>query len=144
MANYRETKETLLEILKDDKGYTLNELQKKCEDYGLNFEGEKGKSPLYTSLYQLKKKGEIESDSRGVYRRGEKGQSDTMGEDKTKKKTSEKNEKLQEAIESIETQMRDYINFDWLNCSDEELQEARCAVQLIKKLSRKIQNNFNM
>lgn len=144
MANYGETKEILLKVLKDGKWYKINELQKKCEDYGLNFNGEKGKAPLYTSLYQLKKKGEIECDSRRFYRKCEKRQSNTMNEGQEKKENSEKDEKLQEAIEIIEITMEECKNFDWFNCSNEELQKARCAVKQIKNLLRKMQDDFKI
>ena len=45
-------------------------------------------------------------------------------------------------IESIEIYLVKYRNFDWINCSDEELQDARSNVTTLLDLARKIEKEF--
>ena len=49
-----------------------------------------------------------------------------------------------EYIKKIETLILKYRKFDWINCSEKELQEARYTVNRLVKLSEKIQDEFGL
>ncbi len=99
-----------------------------------------GKYKKVRVVHQLKKKGKIEANGMGEYRvwnqdteRIEKGES--------KLSNNQKNQ-LIKSIESIEIYLAMYKKFDWINCSDEELQEARSNVARLLDLAQKVEKEF--
>ena len=79
-----------------------------------------------------------------------------MGKYRKKKKNQEQNEnteleqehsdiyekQLIKSIENIEIYLEKYKKFDWINCSDMELKEARENVARLLELEEKIKNEF--
>ena len=47
-----------MDVLSDQQWHKLDELQTKCEEAGITFEG--GRGPVYNVAYRLKEKGKIE------------------------------------------------------------------------------------
>ena len=52
-------------------------------------------------------------------------------------------DKLGKSIKSIEIYWATYKKFDWITCSEKELQEARANANKLIKMSEKIQNEFS-
>lgn len=138
MGKYKDVREVIVNTLSDEKWHGVDEIQSKCEGEGINLEGDRG--PIYNVVHQLKKKGKVEANGMGEYRicnqdieHIEKGGCESF--------CSQKNELLKN-IESIEIYLVKYRNFDWINCSDEELQDARSNMTTLLDLARKIEKEF--
>ena len=138
MGKYREVREVIINILSDKQWHGIDEIQSKCEGEGINLEGNRG--PIYNVMHQLKKKGKIEENGMGDYR--------VWNQDigciekiKTELTNKQKNQ-LIESIENIEIYLVKNKNFDWINCSDEELQYARSNVTRLLDLAQKIEKEF--
>lgn len=124
MGNYGKTIKSLLEIFEDGKLYSIKDLEKILEDdYEIDLSGENGKKPLYTSLHRLKKQGKIRR-TKNCYRIC----------------LPLTDREFEEAIEIVEAKIKMYKNFEWYNCSDEELAQARYVVKKITDLSKHVQN----
>ena len=140
MAKYREVRDIILEVLNDKGWHTTDELQKECETKGIVFES--GRGPIYNIVHQLKKKGKVETDGNGAYRICDKNPNSEEKKDFNQAYFRERNTDLIENIKSIEKHLEKYRKFNWINCSEKELQEARfCASKLIK-LSEKIKSEL--
>lgn len=138
MGKYREVREVIIKILSDKQWHVIDEIQSKCEGEGINLAGNRG--PIYNVMHQLKKKGKIEANGMGEYRVWNQ---DTEGAEKRKLEFSNKQKnKLIESIENIEMYLVKYKNFDWIHCSDEELQYARSNVTRLLDLAQKIEKEF--
>ena len=59
------TREAILHVLSDEKYHTLDEIQEKCEEQGLNLDGNRG--PIYNMIYKMKQHGIVESPRKGIY-----------------------------------------------------------------------------
>lgn len=141
MKKYRELKKILLESLSDGNWHTTDELQEKGEEFGISFES--GRGPIYNIMHQLKKDGEVEANGVGQYKLNF-----SHGVKEEQKLNQESycmlNDELMESIKKIETLILKYRKFNWVNCSEKELQEARFVVNRLIKLSEKIQNEFGL
>lgn len=138
MGKYKEVREVIVNALSDKQWHGVDEIQSKCEGEGINLEG--GRGPIYNIVYQLKKKGKIEANGMGEYRifnqdteHIEKGEGES---------TNNQKNQLIANIESIEIYLAKYKKFDWINCSDEELQDARSNVAKLLDLAQKIEKEF--
>lgn len=130
MIKYKEVREVVNSILDDQQWHTIDELQSKCEENGMSFE--KGRGPIYNVTHQLKKQGKIETDGGGKYRAYRKNE------------LVQRNSKeyIDSLVKEIEVYLAKYKRFDWVRCSDEELQEARNNAMQLIGLARKIENTF--
>lgn len=141
MKKYRELKKIIIESLSDGNWHTTDELQKKSEECGISFES--GRGPIYNIMHQLKKDGEVEADGAGQYKLNiwpqivEEQKNNQGGYYRVK-------DESMEYIKKIETLILKYRKFDWINCSEKELQEARYTVNRLVKLSEKIQDEFGL
>lgn len=140
MGKYKEVRKIVMTILCDQKWHTIEELQNKCEAEGLSFEG--GRGPIYNVAYQLKKKGEIEANGRGEYRICEQNAENNKSIEVIQKYSDDNTKKLDKFINSIEVYLERYKKFNWISCTDEELQNARNNVVKLIKLAQKINNEF--
>lgn len=138
MGKYKEVREVIINILSDKQWHGIDEIQSKCEEEGIDLEGNRG--PIYNVVHQLKKKGKIEANGMGEYRVWNQ---DTEGSEKRESEhTNKQKNQLIESIESIEIYLVKYKNFDWINCSDEELQCARSNVTRLLDLAQKVEKEF--
>ena len=135
MGKYREVREVIINILSDKQWHGIDEIQSKCEGEGINLEGNRG--PIYNVMHQLKKKGKIEANGMGEYRVW--NQDIGCIEKRKTELTNKQKNQLIESIENIEIYLVKYKNFDWINCSDEELQYARSNVTRLLDLAQKIE-----
>ena len=90
---------------------------------GIGFEG--GRGPIYNAVHQLKKKGKIEANGNGAYRICEKNVNDKEENETTQEKFYKYDDELAESIKNIEKHLEKYKKFNWINCREDELQEAR-------------------
>ena len=54
MGKYKEVREVIVNSLSDKQWHGVDEIQSKCEEEGINLEGNRG--PIYNVVHQLKKK----------------------------------------------------------------------------------------
>lgn len=142
MGKYREVRNIIMEVLSDREWHKIDELQKKCEVMGIGFEG--GRGPIYNAVHQLKKKGKIEANGNGAYRICEKNVNDKEENETTQEGFYKYDDELAESIKNIEKHLEKYKNFNWINCREDELQEARFYANKLIKLSEKIRNEIGM
>lgn len=132
MAKYKEVRKIILSILQDGQWHVLDELQRKCEQEGISFED--GRGPLYNVTHQLKVKGIIEADGIGGYKIYNQKEQICEGKSVTSDLTT--------SLKNIDLYIMKYKKFDWINCSDEELQDARNKVGKMLELAQKINSEF--
>lgn len=139
MRKYRKIGEVVMDVLSDQQWHKLDELQTKCEEAGITFEG--GRGPVYNVAYRLKEKGKIEGNGMGEYKMHVQSMECCEKEDVV---GTSKNQETQliESIKMIETHLMIYKNFDWINCSEYELNEARSNVTRLLDLARTIEKEF--
>ena len=128
----------LINALSDKQWHGVDEIQSKCEEEGINLKGDRG--PIYNVVHQLKKKGKIEANGMGEYRIC-KQSIEQVKEGKLETSNKQENQ-LEVSIENIEIYMNKYKNFDWVNCSDEELRDARSNVTKMLDLAKKVEREF--
>ena len=139
MVKYKNIREVVIRVLSDQKWHTIDEIENMCEAEGMKFDKVRG--PIYNVLHQLKKSGVIESDGTGAYRKyGENIVFKAKKGDKAR--TVKFDEELNNCIKRIETQLIKLKKFDWINCTETELQEARFSANNLIKLSEKIQSEL--
>ena len=96
MQEYNTLKNMILDILSDDECHTTDQLIEECQRRGMNFEGKR--TPVYNATFQLKKKGLIVKEEKGLFRqRTPKNLSDNL---------SEKDNGMEDAILIIEKKDR--------------------------------------
>lgn len=139
MKKYRELRDILMEVMSDKEWHTSDELQKKCEAHGMTFDG--GRGPIYNIMHQFKKVGIVETDGTGRYRLSS-NDAWTKDEKTNQKSTCELNRELAESISKIEIQLSKYKKFNWINCSEKELQDARCIANQLITLAEKIKKEL--
>lgn len=138
MGKYKEVREVIINILSDKQWHGIDEIQRKCEEEGINIGGNRGS--IYNIMHQLKKKEKIEANGKGEYKVWNQ---DTEYIEKRKAELADQQKnQLIESIENIEVYLVKYKNFDWVNCSDEELQCARSNVTRLLDLAQKIEKEF--
>lgn len=133
MGKYKDVREVIVNAISDKQWHGIDEIQSRCEGEGISLEGDRG--PIYNVVHQLKKKGKIEANGMGAYRLRE--QSIELVESSNKQKNQ-----LEASIENIEMYVDKYKKFDWINCSDEELQDARSNVTRLLDLAKKVEKEF--
>ena len=139
MGKYGEIRKVIMNVLSDQQWHKLDELQIECEEAGITFEG--GRGPVYNVTHQLKKKGKIEGNGMGEYKMHVQSKECCENEDVA---GTSKNQETQliESIKTIETYVMIYKNFDWINCSEAELNEARSNVTRLLDLAQTIEKEF--
>ena len=138
MGKYKEVREVIVNALSDRKWHGVHEIQRKCEEEKINLDGDRG--PIYNVVHQLKKKGLLEANGMGEYRICK---DDTEhAEEKILEPDNYQKNQLIESIESIDMYLTKYKKFNWINCSDGELQEARSNVLRLLDLAQKIEKEF--
>lgn len=133
MQEYNTLKNMILDILSDDECHTTDQLIEECQRRGMNFEGKR--TPVYNATFQLKKKGLIVKEEKGLFKqRTPKNLNDSL---------SEKDNGMEDAILIIEKRIDRYKKFDWIQCSDEVLMQARAEVKQLLKLAENISKNLS-
>lgn len=135
MGKYKEVRAIVIEVLSDRKWHTTEELQRECEMKGVGLDGERG--PIYNIVHQLKIKEIIDSNGAGEYRMREEKLNQTANN------ILEENDELENSIKVIKMSLEKYKRFNWIKCSEEELQKARMNVGIIKELSDEIQHELD-
>lgn len=125
MTSYKELRPILENILSDNNWHNIEEFLQVCSSTGLHLDD---RSAIYNIMHQLKKKGVIRADGNGNYQNIKFYDSQI------------KNSELLSSIKNIESEILKYKNFNWINCSDSELQQARITLKLLIHLSKKIQD----
>ena len=137
-GKYKEVREVIVNSLSDKQWHGVDEIQSKCEEEGINLEGNRG--PIYNVVHQLKKKGKIEANGIGEYRIC-KQSVEPVKKGRMEFSNKQKNQ-LEVSIGNIEMYVDKYKKFDWINCSDEELQDARSNVTRLLDLAKKVEKEF--
>ena len=137
MGKYREVRELMINILSDKQWHKIDEIQHKCEEEGINLTD---KTPIYNVAYQLRKKGKIEANGAGEYRMYE--QDTKYSKEKIPESSNSQKNQLIESVENIEMYLDKYKKFDWINCTDEELRDARSNVAKMFGLAEKVKEEF--
>ena len=138
MGKYKEVREVIVNTLSDKQWQGVDEIRSKCEEEGINLARDKG--PIYNVVHQLKKKGKIEANGMGEYKVCNQD-TETIENEERKSSNNQKNQ-LINSIEGIEIYLAKYKDFDWINCSDIELQDARFNVAKLLDLAQKIEKEF--
>ena len=89
-------------------------------------------------------KRKIEANGNGAYRICEKNVNDKEENETTQEKFYKYDDELAESIKNIEKHLEKYKKFNWINCREDELQEARFYANKLIKLSEKIRNEIGM
>lgn len=138
MGKYKKVREVIANVLSDKQWHGVDEIQSECEEEGINLQGDKG--PIYNVVHQLKKKGKIEANGMGEYKICNQDTENIQSEEN--KSFNNRKSQLIDNIKSIEIYLAKYKDFDWINCSDIELQDARRNVARLLGLAQKIQKEF--
>ncbi len=141
MGKYKEIREIVFDVLSDREWHTVDEIQKKCEEGGIYLNGEK--SVIYNVIHQLKKKRIVETSGTGKYKMSDENIQNDNKKESDYENCCKQEDKLGKSIKSIEIYLAKYKKFDWITCSEKELQEARANANKLIKLSEKIQNEFS-
>lgn len=139
MGKYGEVRKVIMEVLCDQEWHTIDDLQNKCEVRGIALED---RSPIYNVTHQLKKRGKIDTNGMGKYRMCKKNQEQNENTELEQEHSDIYEKQLIKSIENIEIYLEKYKKFDWINCSDMELKEARENVARLLELEEKIKNEF--
>lgn len=110
----------------------------KTKEYTIELTNNRG--PIYNVVHQLKKKGKIEANGIGEYRIC-KQSVEPVKKGRMEFSNKQKNQ-LEVSIGNIEMYVDKYKKFDWINCSDEELQDARSNVTRLLDLAKKVEKEF--
>lgn len=143
MGKYKDIREVLADLMADQEWHTIEEIEKKCEEKGITLGGKR--NSIYGVIHQLKKKGEVETSGTGQYKiciDKMSGTDNKVAELEVEYNNEE--EELEKSIKKIEAYLERYRKFNWINCSEEELQKARTRMKKLIKLYEKIKNEFNM
>ena len=139
MGKYGEVRKVIMEVLCDQEWHTIDDLQNNCAVRGLTLED---RSPIYNVTHQLKKRGKIDTNGMGKYRMCKKNQEQNENTELEQEHSDIYEKQLIKSIENIEIYLEKYKKFDWINCSDMELKEARENVARLLELEEKIKNEF--
>ena len=140
MRKYDGMREILLELLGDQRWHTMDEIEKACEEGGIHLNG--NRNAIYGTIHRLKEKEVVKTSGTGQYKLSdEKTKRENKGED-SQKKEGDAVDMVEENIKNIEKYVKNYKNFDWIHCSEQELREARINVNKLVSLAEQIQNEF--
>ena len=136
------TREAILHVLSDEKYHTLDEIQEKCEEQGLNLDGNRG--PIYNMIYKMKQHGIVESPRKGIYCACVDVQPllNSYVLDVQEKRKAIIDQELQSALGVIESYMEKYTGAWWTKCTEEELEKGRASAEILLELKDKIEKAF--
>lgn len=121
----------------DSRQVVVMEKRKKTAGIGLVFVAV---GAIGLVLCLAKKKGKIEANGIGEYRIC-KQSVEPVKKGRMEFSNKQKNQ-LEVSIGNIEMYVDKYKKFDWINCSDEELQDARSNVTRLLDLAKKVEKEF--
>lgn len=134
-GNFRKIKHVLEECMSDQQWHTSPEIEKRCEEEGIHLNGDR--SSIYSIFFQMKKRGNIITDGRGMYKlTGPLSENNKNNEQKQGVLSSD--EELITAVGIIEKYLIKYKNFSLMDCSDAELQKAKSNVKMLNNLLKGI------
>lgn len=132
MKESRELNSIIWELLQDKEWHTAEEIQQLCEHKGIALEN--GRFPIYNVVHWWKKKKKIISNGKGGYK--------MINEFNKDIETHTTEDELKESIAKINSKLIEYGKFDWIRCSDTELQQARDIARELISLAERIQTNL--
>ena len=129
-----------MNILSDSAWHTTDEILKECEKAEINLNGKR--DPIYNIMHSFKKNSKIETSGTGKYRLKPNQNTSCEESIQTKHDPFYNFDNKIIDFQNIKMLLTKYENFDWINCNDIELQNARKEVNCLLKLSEEIQNKF--
>lgn len=133
MSKNSEIKNLIIELLDDKKVHTTEEIRIEVYKRNIVNPEEKNDAAIRNALYLLKKeKIIVNSGKKGEYRL----------QNNFVKNVDEK-EKYKHAVNLLLKRVEELEKFDWLNCTNDELEEARRDAMLLRRISLKISNMFS-
>lgn len=127
MSLVAEITKVIREVLMDGKVHSLSEIKAKIEKQNVKIK--KGSSALRSTIYKMKQRGEIVALEPGVYRL-EQSRIAMLDEQKIFSV-----QELQKILPRLKSTMQTLKNFNWMQCSEIELNEAREKAMLLENMS---------
>lgn len=142
MSKSGSIKSLIMELLNDGKTHTVDEIRSEAYKQNLAEEGEKDVALINSAIFLLRKKNLITCESRGNYRL-QTSEEKSAAENTAKPASGKKRAKYSEEANSLLQRAEELKNFDWLNCTSNELEKARKDAALLKDLSVKLSAIFS-
>ena len=127
MSLVAEITKVIREVMMDGKEHPLSEIKAKLAERNIKIK--KGSSALHSTIYKMKQRGEIATLEPGIYRL-EQNRLAILAEQR-----SFSTQELQQILPRLKSTMQTLKNFNWMQCSDVELTEAREKTTLLEKMS---------
>lgn len=127
MSLVAEITKVIREVMMDGKEHSLSEIKAKLAERNIKIK--KGSSALRSTIYKMKQRGEIVTLEPGIYRL-EQSRLAILAEQR-----SFSAQELQQILTLLKSTMQTLKNFNWMQCSDVELKEAREKATLLEKMS---------
>lgn len=128
MSQLSDVRELITELLNDEKTHTAQEIINLAIEKSII--DQENVTAVRNAVYRMNKEKEIVTVEKGVYKKRN-IPSDFVSA-----------EKFEESIDNIEKKMNELLKFDWVNCSNEELDIAREQANVLKKFAIKLSNTF--
>ncbi len=128
MSKCRQVKEIIEELFKDGDVHTIEEITLLAIERKIIRDAKD--SAVKNALFQMKR-------DNPHFINVDKGKYQARGKDNTRNKNSV--EMFEKAVEYLAKEVVDLKKFDWVNCTDEELLEAREKIAKLKKLGIEVQ-----
>lgn len=133
MSKSKEIKKIIMEILKDGEVHTAEEIRMACLERGII--GSEEANIVRGAVFSLKKENEnFVAVEKGRYK---------LEKEKDLEKCIEKDE-FEEVIKYLRKKINMFKNFNWITCTDEELEVSRKQIMLLRDLSDEIERTTNM
>jgi len=128
MSKCRQVKELIEELFKDGDVHTIEEITLLAIERKIIRDAKD--SAVKNALFQMKR-------DNPNFINVDKGKYQARGKDNAGNKNSV--EMFEKAVEYLAKEVVDLKKFDWVNCTDEELLEAREKIAKLKKLGLEVQ-----
>lgn len=133
MSKSKEIKKVIMEILKDGNVHTAEEIRTVCIEKGII--GSKEANIVRGAVFSLKKENEyFVAVEKGRYK---------LEKEKNLEKYI-KTDDFEEVIKYLNKKIDVFKNFNWITCTDEELDKSRKQIMLLIDLSNEIKKIINV
>lgn len=134
MTMNKKVQNLICKLLSDKNIHTIKEIREAAYKQGILQPGKKDNTIIRNALYLLKKKGAIVNGvNRGEYKLAE--NFDEVADEKKKYKC---------AANLLMQRTTELKNFDWFDCTDDELEEAREDVKFLRNVATTILDTLSM